>query len=196
VNPQSEQAADSSAIVWRRVLDNKSFENCRFRRSGRGFQLNGTILAAHENQPLEVTYQIVCDFNWRTREVTIRQCKGFEISGLVLVVNDGSRSRADRGPLSDIAGCIDVDIQLTPATNALPINRLNLAVGGSAEIQAAWVRLPTLAIVCARQRYDRLSQNTYRYTSIASGFQAEVEVDRFGLPVRYGNIWERIAATD
>jgi hypothetical protein len=45
-----------------------------------------------------------------------------------------------------MAGCIEVDIELTPATNALPINRLNLAVGGSAEIQAAWIRLSTLAI--------------------------------------------------
>jgi hypothetical protein len=37
-----------------------------------------------------------------------------------------------------------------------------------------------------------LSENTYRYTSVASGFQAEIEVDKYGLPLRYGNIWEQI----
>ncbi len=75
---------------------------------------------------------------------------------------------------------------------SLPINRLNLAVGESAEIQAAWIRLPAFVIIPARQRYDRLSESTYRYTSLASGFHAEIETDKYGFPVRYGNIWERI----
>src|SRR5258708_30512921 len=95
--------------------------------------------------------------------------------------------------------------QSEPATNSfaviwrrardnksLPINRLNVAVGESAEIQAAWIRLPAFVIIPARQLYDRLSESTYLYTSLASGFHAEIETDKYGFPVRYGNIWERI----
>jgi uncharacterized protein len=185
----------SAAMLWRRVLDNASFDLCRFRRSSDAIHLSGTILAAHENRPLEVTYQIVCDPAWRTREVTIRQSQAFEHSELKLAVNARSWSEAERGPLSEITDCVDVDIELTPATNALPINRLNLAIGESGEIHAAWIRLPSLTIVRAHQRYQRLSEKRYRYASIASGFQAEIEVDGFGFPIRYGNIWERIAAT-
>jgi hypothetical protein len=81
---------------------------------------------------------------------------------------------------------------MTPATNALPIKRLNLAVGESSEIQVAWIRVPSLAVVRAGQRYERLSPDTYRYTSLESGFQADIQVDASGLPIRYGNIWERI----
>ena len=182
----------SATVIWRRVLDNASFELCRLHRSDDTFQLSGTILAVHEKEPLEVSYQVLCDINWRTREVIIRQSKGVERSELKLSVDDGAWQEADGKVISEIADCIDVDIEFTPSTNALPINRLNLAVGESGEIGAAWIRLPSLMIVHARQRYDRLSENTYRYTSVASAFQAKIEVDRFGLPIRYGNIWERI----
>jgi hypothetical protein len=196
MNAPSESANDSSAVIWRRALDNQSFEVCRFIHSRTDVQLNGTILAAHEGQPIEICYQISCDSDWQTREVAVQQRYGFLESSLKLSVNDKTWNRADQGRIPELAGCIDVDIELTPATNALPINRLKLAVGKSAEIQAAWIRLPALAVVAARQRYDRLGENTYRYTSLASGFQAEIEVDEYGLPLRYGNIWERIAAAD
>jgi hypothetical protein len=192
MNAQSEPATNSFAVIWRRALDNKSFEICRFICSRTGLQLNGTIIAAHENQPIEVYYQIFCDSDWRTREVKVDQRYGLIESNLELSVSDGTWNRDDRGRLPELAGCIDVDIELTPATNALPINRLNLAVGESAEIQAAWIRLPAFVIIPARQRYDRLSESTYRYISLASGFHAEIETDKYGFPVRYGNIWERI----
>ena len=192
MNAQSEPATNSFAVIWRRALDNKSFEICRFIYSQTGLQLNGAILAVHENQPIEVYYQVFCDSDWRTREVKVQQRNGLVESDLKLSVNDGTWNRADRGRLPELADCIDVDIELTPATNTLPIKRLNLAVGESAEILAAWIRLPTFVIIPAGQRYDRLSESTYRYTSLASGFQAEIEIDRYGLPVRYGNIWERI----
>jgi uncharacterized protein len=184
----------SATVIWRGVLDDASFEQCRFSRSRDAIHLSGTILAGHENRPLKVSYQILCDLAWRTREVAIQQDEGFERSDLKLSVAAESWSEAERGSLSEITDCIDVDIELTPATNALPINRLNLAIGDSGEIQAAWIRLPSLTIVRAHQRYERLSEKVYRYTGIASGFQAEIEVDQFGLPIRYGNIWERIAA--
>ena len=186
----------SATLIWRRVLDDASFELCRFRRSPEAIHLSGTILAAHENRPLEVCYEILCDLTWRTREVTIRQREGFEHSDLKLSVESESWSEADRGARLEITDCVDVDIELTPATNALPINRLNLAIGESGEIQAAWIRLPNLKVERAHQRYDRLSENIYRYTSVASGFQAEIEIDRFGLPIRYGNIWGRVAAAE
>jgi uncharacterized protein len=192
VNPSSY----SSTVIWRRVLDNASFEACRFIGSDAGYHLSGTIIAAHENQPLEVCYHVLCDVDWKTREVTIQQRHGFTEMSLELLAHDGLWSKADPGQLSGLMCSFDVDIEFTPATNALPINRLGLAIGESAEIEAAWVRIPTLAILPAKQRYERLSESKYRYTSISSGFQAEIEVDRFGLPIRYGNIWQRIAAAD
>jgi hypothetical protein len=179
--------------MWRRILDNASLELCRLHRSRDAIHLNGTIFAAHEDRPLEVSYRISCDLDWRTRQVAVQQREGFENSDFKLAVNAENWSEANRGPLLEFAGCVDVDIELTPATNALPVNRLKLAIGESSEIQAAWIRVPSFTIVRAHQRYERLSEKVYHYTSVASGFQAEIEVDHFGLPIRYGNIWKRIA---
>ncbi|HZC36322.1 MAG TPA: putative glycolipid-binding domain-containing protein [Chthoniobacterales bacterium] len=188
-------SSHSCTVIWRRGFDSASFELFRFIGSRTGYHFNGTIIAAHQNLPLEVCYQVRSDPDWKTQEVMIQQRNRFAESNLKLVVHDGVWE-ADPNQVSELIGSIDVDIEFTPATNALPINRLGLAIGESAEIQAAWIRIPTLAIVPAKHRYERLSENTYRYTSIASGFQAEIEVDRFGLPIRYGNIWQRIAAAE
>jgi hypothetical protein len=89
-----------------------------------------------------------------------------------------------------------MNAQSEPATNSFAViwRRAldNKSLGESAEIQAAWIRLPAFVIIPSRQRYDRLSESTYRYTSLASGFHAEIETDKCGFPVRYGNIWERV----
>jgi hypothetical protein len=104
----------------------------------------------------------------------------------------GAWTEQQTGPVAGLAGCLDVDLELSPITNSLPIKRLNLAIGQMEEISAAWIRFPSLELVPARQSYERLSERTYRYRSLASGFTAEIEVDEMGLTVRYEGIWERI----
>jgi uncharacterized protein len=75
----------------------------------------------------------------------------------------------------------------------LPINRLRLAIGEQAEIRAAWVLFPSLKVQAATQRYDRLDEHIYRYTSTASGFTAKLRVDPIGLALCYEGIWECVA---
>ena len=45
------------------------------------------------------------------------------------------------------------------------------------------------------QRYERTATRRYHY-SAQTGFETEIEVDDLGLVVRYGDIWERVAALD
>jgi hypothetical protein len=156
--------------------------------------LAGTIVAIHDKAPLEVHYRIECDADWRTRTVSIEQRLGLQQSGLSLAVDTGGAWSDQQGGLIDtLTGCVDVDLELTPITNSLPVNRLNLAVGQVEEIAVAWIRFPSLKIVRARQSYERLSERTYRYRSLGSGFTADIDVDEIGLTVRYEGIWERVA---
>jgi len=92
-----------------------------------------------------------------------------------------------------VAGCLDVDLAFTPATNILPLRRLGLAVGESREMTAAWVRFPDLSIEPLAQRYTRLDERRVRYESRGGAFTAELEVDELGLVVRYPPLWERVA---
>jgi hypothetical protein len=175
-------------------MDNNSLEFAMVQPSATGVELSGTIVAIHEDTPLEVRYLIQCDADWQTRAVSIEQRLGLEQSTLSLTVAETGKWIDHRtGPISTVSGCLEVDLELTPITNSLPINRLKLAIGQQEEIAVAWVRFPALEVVHARQSYERLSDRTYRYRSLASGFTADIDVDDIGLTVRYEGIWERIA---
>src|SRR5690348_10184074 len=82
-----------------------------------------------------------------------------------LVLNVESRGvwRSSVQKLPDLRDCRDVDLAVTPATNTLPIRRLNLEVGSSESVIAAWVKFPELTIQPLSQRYTRLAKNAYRY---------------------------------
>ncbi|MBV8213141.1 MAG: putative glycolipid-binding domain-containing protein [Verrucomicrobia bacterium] len=182
------------ALCWRRVIDNNSLEYAVAQPSAPGIELAGTIVAIDNQAPLEVRYRIECDAGWRTRSVSIEQRLGLQQSSLSLAVDTGGAWSDQGGSLIDnLTGCFDVDLELTPITNSLPVNRLNLAVGQVEEIAVAWIRFPSLEIVRARQSYERLSERTYRYRSLGSGFTADIDVDEIGLTVRYEGIWERVA---
>ena len=57
--------------------------------------------------------------------------------------------------MPELRDCIDVDITATPFTNTLPINRLRLAPGQSADISVVYVTTPGLDISVSAQRYSR-----------------------------------------
>ena len=187
-------ALTPQALCWRRILDNNSLEYAVLQPLAAGLELAGTVVAIHKDAPLEVRYRIECDADWRTRSVSIEQRLGLEQSILFLTVDDaGNWSDHRTGPIDALTGCLDVDLELSPITNSLPVNRLKLDVGQVEEIAVAWVRFPTLEIVHARQSYERLSDRTYCYRSLGSGFTANIDVDESGLTIRYEGIWERVA---
>jgi uncharacterized protein len=105
----------------------------------------------------------------------------------------GSRRPPRAVEILGVAGCLDVDLAFTPATNLLPMRRLGLAAGESGDLTAAWVRFPDLDVQPLPQRYTRLAERRWRYQSRGGAFTAELEVDDLGLVVRYPPLWERAA---
>lgn len=93
---------------------------------------------------------------------------------------------------TDLDGCDDVDLRCTPFTNTVPIRRLQLGIGASADVKAAMVDVETLGVVPVRQRYERISDRRYAYTNVDSGFSAVLDVDAYGLVLDYPEQFERI----
>src|SRR5262249_52268038 len=118
---------------------------------------------------------------------------GTDVKTRSLIVESRGAWRSSGRELREVEGCVDVDLALTPATNTLPIRRLNLPVGGTESAVAAWVKLPYLAVQRLPQRYTRLTMNTYRYES-NTGFSAEIVVDDLGLVATYPGGWEGIGS--
>ena len=180
-------------IMWRRVMDDLSFEHARVIRTEAGTGISGSVLVAQNGLPLRVDYCIACDASWQTRTIQVGQTWRGVHSKLRLHHDGSGRWQKDGKEDSTLAGCTDVDLGVSPSTNALPVNRLRMALGESREINAAWIRFPELEITPTRQAYHRLRERRYEYRNLVSGFTALIDVDDDGLPTEYAGIWRRVA---
>ena len=175
-------------VFWRR-LDCPGAEYCELRRHPDGWELSGTALVALDGRPLRAHYQVVCDAAWATRAVSLETSAGGTTRTLRLTVDEQRRWWSAGTELLPLRGCADVDLGVSPSTNTLPIRRLGLEIGAAAEIGAAWVRFPDLAVTRLDQRYSRLDARRYRYQSLPDGRTYEIEVDDLGLARRYEDGW-------
>lgn len=156
-----------------------------------GRRLSGTVLVALEDIPYEVRYTVMADDAWRTRVVGVH-VQGPGTDARLALQSDGEGTWAmGREPMEELDGCLDVDLAVTPATNTLPIRRLDLRVGESADVAAAWVRFPDLTVFVEEQRYERQAPDLYRYAS--GPFAAELVVDDHGLVLDYEEAWHAVA---
>jgi hypothetical protein len=179
--------------MWRRVKDNLSFEQARLVTDAAGTEISGTVLAVQDKFPLHMDYRIECDASWQTRRVHVAQSLRGTLTTIRFEHDGHGHWLRDGVDHSTLLGCTDVDLGISPSTNALPVNRLKLVLGAGKEIDAAWVRFPDLIVTPARQSYRRLSEREYEYKNAASGFTALIAVDEDGLPIDYTGVWSRIA---
>ena len=110
----------------------------------------------------------------------------------VILREDDDERRLELDPDSDkwIQGAIDVDLGFTPSTNLLPIRRLNLQIGESREVRAAWVKFPDLTLEPLDQKYTRLQADKYLYESAGGKFRRELTVDDYGFVLEYPDFWK------
>jgi hypothetical protein len=181
-------------IVWRR-LDGLGIEHCALAPRADGWQIRGTVIRA-EGEPLFVRYEVTCDPLWRTRAVAIEIERDGNMRSLLMTADAERRWWSAEAELVAFRGCDDVDLGITPATNTFPIRRLNLAIGETGAVTAAWVQFPELVSEPLPQHYTRLDARRYRYESGGGAFMTEIEVDDFGLVTHYAGGWERIATAD
>ncbi|HLH09792.1 MAG TPA: putative glycolipid-binding domain-containing protein, partial [Terriglobales bacterium] len=133
------------AIVWRNLLTGGT-EYFELRQKRDYHLLRGKVVSIQEPaQPLFVSYEIVCDKEWRTHEAQILQVNAGEqcelnvkVTGVDWSINGKLRP--------DLHGLLDIDLSITPSTNTLPLRRLNLQGGQSQPVTAAWIRFPSLEL--------------------------------------------------
>jgi len=176
------------SVLWRGP--DGSIERCSLIENRAGVRLAGTVLVAHERAPVEVRHASDLDRRWQTRRAEVRITDG---PALLLDSDGRGHWGADGKRVLALDGCRDVDLEISPSTNTLPIRRLAPAEGRTVAARAAWVRFPSLDLEPLEQTYERLSATAYRYRS--GDFEAELEVDADGLVVRYGDLWEAIAVS-
>jgi uncharacterized protein len=144
-----------------------------------------------ENGGYAARYRLRCDPAWRCRELDV------EVIGAAQALRlrgdgHGRWTDGDGVHLAALDGALDVDLPITPFTNTLPIRRLELAGGASAEITVVYVRTPELSVEADQQRYTCIApRRRYRYEAVDGSFSAELTVDAQGLVVTYPGLFRR-----
>jgi hypothetical protein len=157
---------------------------------------DGLIISIVQGVPYRLRYRIQCDAAWQVQEVALHLLMPRDIQLHLNRDNAGMWYPSTGEAASALTGCTDVDISATPLTNTLPIRRLQLVVGQSAEIAVVYIAVPALTITSEHQRYTCLEQHQqgslYRYESLASGFTATLPVDRDGFVLDYPDLFRRV----
>ena len=177
------------AAAWRHQQARTGFEVVHFRPGNGGWQICGCTTAVEDGAALTVEYTLDVDAAWVTRRavVTGRSPVGPRSTTIESVAE--GRWHVDGLPAPDLDGCLDVDLESSAMTNALPVHRLGLAVGRRATAPAAYVRAVGLGVDRLEQSYTRLhddgAREQYHYKAPAFDFSCQLVFDAAGLVLEY-----------
>lgn len=183
--------------AWRLVDAHEGFEVLFPCRDRDGYRFHGYSVGVEEGEVWSVRYTLKLDAGWTARSARVvgRSRSGAHETRLV-----GDRSgvwRVDGAPAAELDGCPDIDLEGSAFTNALPVHRLGLGVGQSADAPAAYVRALDLSVERLEQRYARLEDEgghaRYAYESPALDFRCVLVYDEHGLLLDYPGIAVRAA---
>jgi len=182
-------------IMWLNQADT-GLEHFYWRRGEETITANGIVIGVEENVSFRIHYQISCNLKWHVRKVVVQSLD--ENEHMLNFVSDGSGNWTDESgnSLAELKDCIDVDITATPFTNTLPIRRLSLSSGESAEIKVVYFTIPKMQVSVVPQKYTCLETSSaggkYRFESLDSGFTALITVDGDGLVEDYPQLFKRV----
>lgn len=182
-------------IFWESI-DNKGFEHVKVTRQKDFIHFDGIIIRRQEDRTFRVFYRITCDNSWKFRKLELSLGTG-TVKTLNLSVDKSGLWYDDKGLWhQQLDGCIDPDISLTPLTNTLPINRLNMNQGETIKIKTAYISLPELTVNPVEQLYKCISkgerESVYLYKNLDSGFEAEIYVDKESFVTNYPGLFFKV----
>ena len=175
---------------WR-TWSGEGLEHAVLNRNADYIEVQSAVISGPIHAGFAVLYAVRVDSEWSTLEVRA-SIIGASTSVYLRRTENGHWFDSNNQQLHSLDGIVDVDLSITPFTNSLPIRRLKLCVGESAEIAAAYVSFPELEVSLDRQRYTRVASDRYRYESLDSDFVRELSVDRYGFVITYPGLFRRI----
>ena len=182
-------------IIWSNQTDT-GLEHFYLQHGEEEITADGIVIGVEENVAFRIHYQISCDLRWHVRKVVLKSLA--ENEQTIRYVSDGFGNWANESGnlMPKLEGCLDVDITATPFTNTLPIRRLSLTSGESAEIKVVYFTIPEMQVSVDPQRYTCLETShaggKYKFESLDSGFTAVITVDADGLVEDYPELFKRV----
>lgn len=185
---------EAHSILWRK-LDSPGHEACRLFLLDSQWRLTGTAVFSHRQKPCRLEYLVICSSDWYTVSGKVSGWLGSAAIDIELTADGDRRWKLNGIERPEAYGCIDLDLNFSPSTNLLPIRRLGLAVGQSAEVRVAWLRFPDFELEPMPQLYRRLDESSYRFESENGRFAADLKVDPSGFVMSYPGLWQAEVVT-
>jgi hypothetical protein len=175
--------------AWRHVEAREGFEVLAAHERSGGVVLDGHTTAVEDGVAFAVGYRIGVDEHWCSRRAELRAWWPHG-EGSVLVEGDGAGAWAVDGvDRPDLTGCLDVDLESSACTNALPLRRLDLAVGAAGTSAAVYIRALDLTVERLEQDYVRRPDDGDHVVAhyVCARFDADFDLvyDRTGLILDY-----------
>lgn len=165
-------------------------EVCRLFFRALQWHLKGTAIFTVDKKSCQLHYHIVCDSEWNTRSGLVEGWIDQQHIRVSIRQDAGHNWWLNDVEILAVAGCTDLDLNFSPSTNTIAIRRLQLAVGGEKQINAAWLKFPAFTLEKLVQNYQRLDENLYRYESGGGRFLADLRTDHMGFVIDYPGIWQ------
>jgi hypothetical protein len=178
----------SAFALWRR-LDMPGHDAALLTRSDSGWSLHGTAIFKHQDGPACINYLVDVDASWRTRRGRVQGfLAGRSLDHLISRQSDGWRLNG--ALVRGLEHLWDIDYGFTPATNLLQLRRIAISPGQAADVPVAWFDLDSATLTELPQRYERLSETTYRYQAPTVPYQGMLELSQNGFVKTYPQLWE------
>lgn len=182
-------------IIWANQADT-GLEHFYLRRSDDEILADGIVIGIEEQVAFRIRYTLRCDLKWQVRSVVVQSLE--ENEQTIRFVSDGLGhwTNESGNPVPEFEACLDVDITATPFTNTLPIRRLGMMPGESAEIRVVYFTIPEMQVSVKPQRYTCLETSSaggkYEFESLDDGFTVVITVDVDGLVEHYPELFKRV----
>jgi uncharacterized protein len=184
-------------VAWRLAGAADGYEVAFFDAGPWGVRLRGATAAVEDGSPWSVRYEIELDQRWNSRRARIWSLSTRGENRVTLEVDGEAHWRVDGSRRSDLEGCRDIDLEASACTNTIPIHRLGLEAGDSADAPAVYVRWLDLSVERLEQEYHRLNDDKTRlrfdYRAPRFDYAATLVFDRSGLVLSYPGIASRVA---
>lgn len=184
-----------ATAAWQHQDARTGFEVVYFQAGSGGSHLEGWTTAIEDGRSWAVEYAIDLDAAGATRSARIRGRSAAGSCSAVLEADGTGRWLVNGTPAPHLHGCLDVDLESSAMTNALPVRRLALPTAAHAAAPAAYVRAIGLAVERLEQTYlrtpDEAGHQCYDYTAPAFDFACRLVYDESGLVINYPGIATR-----
>jgi hypothetical protein len=182
---------DGHIVRWS-TWNGEHHDTVCIRWENEGFTINGT--SSRER----VEYVLRVSPSWQVRHFIL--FRDLEEPDLWLATDGAGRWGEMNGAhRTELDGCYDVQLACTPFTATLPIRRLPLLDGHTAELPVVKIDTDTLEVERVTLRYTRVDARRWRIAHPAAGLQAmfveaEFDVDEHGVVLDQPDEFRRLPA--